>query len=782
MNDGEKKKLCLDLAIADSEEEVIDILTSVGLWKSPGDWQCFDKNENNWSIIGAQMASADAALVEKLINSVDAVLLRECLRKEIDPKSSSAPQTIVDAQNVFFGISEGKLSNLDKKTRSELANNICLVATGAKSNPCYSIIDIGEGQTPAQMPNTFLALSKSSKLRVKFVQGKFHMGGTGSLRFCGERKLQLIISKRDPSIKSNDKTAQLWGFTIVRREEPRTGGRSSVFTYLAPQDEVLTFSSASLPLLPGEYPIPYSTPMSHGTFIKLYEYEIGGSYRTNILFDLYNRLALLLPNIALPVMLYERRKGYKGHTFNTVLSGLSTRLDEDRSDNIETGFPSSSEISVMGERMRLQIYAFKKDRKGNYARNEGVVFTINGQSHGSIPKSFFERNAVGMSYLADSIIVIVDCSNISHSNKENMFMNSRDRLSDCGFLSKLEDSLEEIVRQHPGLRELRERRRKEDLEGKIKDSKPLVDILEDVIKKSPTLSRLLLEGLKIQNPFSLQPSKVKQDFHGKRFPTYFRLSKKHAKDSMKLCASNRRYRIQYETDAVNEYFERDKDSGTFSLSCGDTQIRDYTLNLWNGVANLTVALPEEAKEGNEYCINSKVMDINRIDPIAEDFWVKVGPKEDNQPGGQGGRRKASGEDKDNTAQKPGMLNVPNPIPIYQAEWEKFGFNGHSAMRVNFTPEHGYDFYINMDNVYLKSEMKVKSDTQPTIMEERYKISLVLVGLSLINYYENGGKKKDEGKGTNEKDSLFTKIADLSAAISPVLLPMISALGELEIDK
>ena len=67
-----------------------------------------------------------------------------------------------------------------------------MIATGQKSKPCYSILDTGEGQTPEKMPETLLSLGKSNKLRIPFVQGKFNMGGTGVLQFCGEKNIQLI--------------------------------------------------------------------------------------------------------------------------------------------------------------------------------------------------------------------------------------------------------------------------------------------------------------------------------------------------------------------------------------------------------------------------------------------------------------------------------------------------------------------------------------------------------------------------------------------------------------
>ena len=387
------KQLCLSLAQSETEDEVIKLLKKTGYWDSNSAWQYYGENENNFSIIGNQQSAPDAALVEKIINSVDAVLMRECLRRGIKPDSKDAPQSIEEALEEYFGIFEGKLSNVDTGLRSEMAKNILLVATGKKSNPSYLIIDIGEGQTPKKMPDTFLSLTKSNKLRIPFVQGKFNMGATGSLPFCGRHNIQLIISRRDPKIVNSerDETKSKWGFTVIRREDPKQGMRSSAFRYLTPGGKILSFDSKEgLPLLPQDYPIPYGNILKWGTLVKLYEYQLTG-LKTLAVFDLYNRLSLLLPNIALPIRILERRKGYTGHTLETTVAGLSVRLEEDKRDNLEEGFPSSSEITATGEEMKILVYAFKRDKKEKYAKKEGVIFTINGQSHGFLPKTFFER-------------------------------------------------------------------------------------------------------------------------------------------------------------------------------------------------------------------------------------------------------------------------------------------------------------------------------------------------------------------------------------------------------
>lgn len=782
MTDHQIKTLCIDLAKAESEKEAVDILKKTGFWDNPSAWEDYDRNPNNFSTIGNQQSSPDAALVEKIINSVDAVLMRECQRQGIKPDSPKAPRSIQEALKGYFGIYDGKLSSIDASQRSKIANNILLVATGEKSNPCYSIIDFGEGQTPKRIPDTFLSLNKKNKLNVQFVQGKFNMGGTGALQFCSKKhNLQLIISRRDPEIAKyeDDETKNKWGFTIIRREDPRGNMRSSSFRYLAPAGKILMFDAEKLPLLPKEYPNPYGGDFNYGTFIKLYEYQLSG-FKTIVKFDLYYRLSLLLPNIVLPVKMFERRKGYRADSYHIVMSGLSVRLDEDKKENLEPGFPSSSEMKVMGQEMKVLVYAFKKDKREKYTKNEGIVFTVNGQAHGFLHQTFFDRKSVGMSYLADSILVIVDCSKFERRIQEDLFMNSRDRLRDgVAIRYEIENQLEDLIRNHPGLRALREQRRREEIEDKLQDSKPLAEVLENIIKKSPSLSKLFLEGVRIRNPFNLVDVKTKKEFNGKRFPTYFRICKEYSKNNPKNAPINRRFRVQFETDAENEYFNRDREPGQFSIFFDNHIIKDFSLNLWNGLATLTVAIPDNVRVGDVLLFRTETMDNSRIEPFYNEFYVKIASPEKGGGGPGGKRKEPPGKDEsEETRKMPSRLALPNIIELRKTDekWLRHFKEDEDALSVKDTGENGYDFYINLDNVFLQTEIKGSPKIDPRLLEARFKYGMVLLGISLLEHFE-----KKEIETQRNGLSIYDEIFSVSKAVSPILLPMISSLGDLELD-
>jgi hypothetical protein len=208
--------LLLKLVQADAEAQVIDELNDAGLWYSTENWRPFGGDENNWATIGNQQSDARGAVVEKIINSVDHLLLRECRRRGIDPAGPNAPRSMEEAAQIFFGVPSGNLGLLANSDRTRLAEqSVCLVVSGDKppGNPTLTIVDQGEGQEPGEFEDTFLALSRSStsKKNIPFVQGKFHMGSTGVLPYCSpQHNLQLILSRRDPELRPRDAS---WGFT-----------------------------------------------------------------------------------------------------------------------------------------------------------------------------------------------------------------------------------------------------------------------------------------------------------------------------------------------------------------------------------------------------------------------------------------------------------------------------------------------------------------------------------------------------------------------------------------
>ena len=789
----------MELLRYDTESEVMDALKRVDLWDDPDAWRPYGDAEDNFATIGNQQSASAAALVEKVVNSIDAVLTRACMAEGVEPESSNAPKSTAAAVAQFYGGDSRKVSTLghigawDSSKRTEMARMITLAATGSKRTPSFTIVDQGEGQTPDSFPDTLLSLHKQNKMRIQFVQGKFNMGGTGALQFCGREKIQLIISKRSPGIPSIGRDDESWGFTVVRRESPQGNRRLSMYTYLAPIDAnrnhnrggILRFHAPSLFLMP-ERNNPYARSIQWGTAVKLYEYEVQG-FRSHILMrdGLLQKLEILLPEPALPIRLHECRD-YRGAeaSFDTTLAGLSVRLQDDRANNLEEGFPTTAHLDVGNETMSVKIYAFKPGRATTYRKGEGIVFSINGQAHGNISATFFSRTSVGMDRLADSILVMVDCSQIEGRNREDLFLNSRDRLRDNELHTKIENELIQIIKNHQSLKALRERRRREEA-LKIVEDNSLQSVLDSVIRTSPAFASLFGHGSAMANPFNLTVTGSAKQFIGKRFPTFFRIHGNRTEQVYnRQCPINSRFRISFETDAENEYFGREVDPGQFSLLLDNHLEKPrLSLNLINGTAYLTVSLPHGVRVGDQLSYTAIVNDAAHPLPISNPFTVTVIPSRVNTSGTKTRRtrgRGGEGTDKET----PTHLALPNIVRVRTKDWSSHEFDKLSALRVidegvadqtDDSESAHYTFYLNVDNQYLGIELKQRSG-DPGLMQKRWEYGLILIGLGLIHEWKTNPPDDENGESLNHF------VSRCSRALAPVVMPLVESISAIEFTK
>ena len=766
-------ELCHKLLYSESEPEVIQHLSDVGYWDDDSAWRWFGETENSWGTIGNQQSNPVDAMIEKLVNSIDAVLMRECLIRGIEAEAREAPQSVNDALEEFFDIAHGNLANLAATQRAKLAENIGLIATGTRSAPNYTVFDSGEGQTPKSMPNTLLSLARSNKLRIPFVQGKFNMGGTGVLRHAGKHRMQLVISRRCPDIvERDDGTHDRWGITLVRRQFEKTSARNSLFTYLAPQNRLLTFHADQLQLPWGVQPAKTAPQLAWGTVIKLYDYKMKG-WKTNVKLDLYYKMSARLPKPGLPIRFFEFRN-YEQASAEATFAGLFVRLDDEARDLIEDNFPVSHPMRVNGEPLRTTIYAFRKGSPEKRLRqDDGVIFSINGQAHGAFSKRFFSRQRVRMDYIRDSILVIVDASDISTEAREDLFMNSRDRLNEGDLRDAIESRLERIVRENPGLKELRERRRREAIADKISDSKPLKDVLDSIIKKSKALEALFVTGKDLHNPFrSVAAGVSKSKYKGREYPTFFRLLKKHQGRNQRP-VDRKTIRFQFDTDASNDYFGRQRYPGEYEVHCNEEPVRDLDFNLLDGTATLNIHLPPAAATGDllRYCV--VVSDETRTESFENEFEVVVTCPVGKSKGKSGQRREqANYEDGERT--KPDSLAIPEIIEVRENEWKKHEFDKYSALRVVSAGEVGYDFFVNLDNLYLNTEIKALSHSEePELLQQKFKFAMSLIGMMVLKEIERESDESAVQRITLDDVTEFTRM------IAPVILPMIDSLGNWE---
>ncbi|MCD4664875.1 MAG: hypothetical protein K8R68_06350, partial [Bacteroidales bacterium] len=653
MKNEDSKELCLKLMFSDSENDVIEILKQYEYWKNPNVWRFYGDKENNYSAAGNQADEAEAAMIEKITNSRDAILMNECLVRGIDPKSNLAPMGVKEAVAIFFEDNPndelaGQITEWSKDKRREIAKNISVYITGNKPAkdkfPCLNIADKGEGQTPLLIPKTILSLGESIKRQIRFVHGKWNMGGTAALVYCGKENIQLVVSRRNPVIiKKNEQESsdENWGFTIVRRENPGGNNTSSTYKYLAPigseetpyKGELLNFKSDSLPIF-AKFNQPYCVESEWGTLIKLYEYETRNNQNVQGRGGLLRPLDLLAPDLGLPFRLHECRYEGTPGSFEHQVNGLRVRLFDDRGNSLEPGYPTPYNPVINGEQFSISVYAFKDDKAKIYRDNEkGIVFTLNGQSQGWLDDRIFSRNKVSLGYLKNSLFAIVDCSNLSYRAQEKLFVNDRVHLRKGPFRDKIEAEIIDHLAYHQGLKDLQEERKRKLKADKLDDSKPLETVLSSIFKHSSALSKIFLSGHRLSNPFKSKQVKGKNTkFKGQSYPTFFKFKKmEYGQILIRDASYLSRSRISFETDATNDYLIRRTKPGTYKLFIeSDDKTRteakdlfyDYGLKLENGIATLNIDVNNQLNIGDIVKFMLEVTDPLRIvDPPFQNEFI-----------------------------------------------------------------------------------------------------------------------------------------------------------------
>jgi hypothetical protein len=394
---------------------------------------------------------------------------------------------------------------------------------------------------------------------------------------------------------------------------------------------------------------------------------------------------------------------------------------------------------------------------------------------------------------------------ISGRGRELLFKTSRDRLRDGDLRKEVEQELEDLLKNNLGLRALRERRRREEIESRLEDSKPLEKILETLLKQSPTLANLFLFGKHASNPFK-QTKKTgdEKPYEGKTYPTFFKFKGKNPGfELIRDAYINMRCRIAFETDAVNDYLSRSADPGKFdlffALGAERHSAKDIgcasNVNLQNGIASLSLKLPETCQIGDKLQFIVTVTDDTRLDPFENKFTLTI-QKPMESSGGNGTRQKPPADESGNLRDAAGGIELPKYKLVKKGEWSNQSpeFDQHTALVIKDSGQGAdatseepakvvYDFFINADNVHLQRYLKyeLSSENGDKVARTRFELGLILSALALIlqdRSCHRETSEQREGEESPPMQPIEDRVANVTKALAPFLLPMIDALGAL----
>jgi hypothetical protein len=432
----------------------------------------------------------------------------------------------------------------------------------------------------------------SYKGAVRFVQGRFNMGGTGVLPFCGDdRKMQLIVSRVPADVVNSPHE---WGFTIFCYFASR---QSPSWKYLVgPDGHIMTAGSEPLGLVPkigaksGEVCAPRERKVPHGTLIKMYDYK---APRSNICGELFKKLEEYLLRPMIPLRIIECRPEYKANVMGvTVWDRFSAWAARGK---LEEGFEEGASIQIKlstGETIPAEVRVFKayanSDEDAEHPQT-GLRALINGQSHAKRDTQFFKTKAVDKEHIAGSMLVTLDCSELGQSSRNALFMSNRETFREDPLLHELFKKLQNQLCNHEGLIALDKRRYQEKIKNATSDDDG-INALEDLLSTDPALADLfgsMVQGKVAAKTIAAAVAGIKIEgpapkFKGLDFPTFFKQANGSTEVDVNL-PQNDEARCSFLTDVKNNYFTRAKHKGNCEL-VGDIQ---PTFRLFNGRLTFT---------------------------------------------------------------------------------------------------------------------------------------------------------------------------------------------------
>ena len=778
------KQLFEELYFAQTEDNVDKIVrTHPSIFKSEN-WHPLGGHENNFGVIENQQSTPIAALIEKITNSIDAVLMKKCLEADIDPKSNQAPQSMEKAKTNFFpNHRDWDLAGL----RNQQAESIQILADGPRGNTSLIIYDDGEGQHPEEFENTFLSLLRGNKNEIHFVQGKYNMGGSGATVFCGKKRYQLIGSKRYNNIGE-------FGFTLIR-EHPLSKAEEGIkkntwYEYLKIDGKIPAFQAEQQEL--GLYNRVFTT----GTIIKLYSYDLPSGI-SDISRDLNQSINEYLFEPVLPVYTIEKEERYPKSSLRRGLYGLKRRLEQEDNKYVEESFSEEFDDALFGK-MKVTCYVFRTKiddrsiketketiRREFFKNNMSVLFSVNGQVHGHYTSEFITRS-LKLNLLKEHLLIHVDCTDMNYDFRKELFMASRDRLKSGEETRALRNFLARKLGAKNGRLAEIQKRRKDSIAIESSDAKDLIRSLAQDLSRNQDLLQLLGQTLNLNLPANrnqrrnTKKSRKKNDtqsFNPQRFPAFFkrRIQGKGGNGVVAIPMGGEKI-VLFDTNVENNYFDRIEEPGELKIALLDFKINkteggdalgkvDRIENVFNarksspqnGTIKIHLNPKKEVSVGDEARIKVSLSDPSGSF-FEETFWVKISkPQTPQQP---------SPKTKDKEIPS---LGLPEMKLVYEKDWEQLEESGETMdystiMYPYVEGEKLETIYINMDSTVLKNfKAKITNPSQEQLDTADRRYTAAVYSHTLFLYSITKAYKYQvvhEENGANSNVELGSYLKDL----------------------
>ncbi len=717
------KEILTKLIQATSHEEVSYLIEHHEFFKKC-QWHYYGGRANNAGFIKAQSPDPVGALVEKITNGIDALLIKKCWDNGVDPTSPDAPKNQYEAISKFIGSNAANFELTDKEVREIATKTVRIYAEGSDKKPTISVVDFGEGQHPTELPNTFLSLGESNKIKIQFAHGVYNQGGSAALKFCGNG-YQLILSRRAPNMRNGKD--DLWGFTLVR-EKYEQGYKAEWYEYCVVENEIPSIPYKPLDIFPG------NEKFEGGSYIRLYSYALQNpnlfitGQREKELAREINKRYFSMP---LPIQLTEMRtqlRGWSEKNQNTRIYGLWKLLKKQipGKDVIRTKFSLKTELGIFDLRNIEFIILNDEGSQGQSykSQQEKVFLTVNGQSQHSETVNFLKTNCL-LPDLAPFMVVHIDLSNANYQANK-IFHTARSGIIQIPEYDEFHKRLTDSIKGDETLKELDQEYKERKLKNAQPEDKDLSRYIGRLVKDNPFLSKFFNIGGEIPKE---EPKGPIKEYTGSYMPTIFEIEG----EEEKTIPYNRYARVRLKTDAVNDYLIRSKEKGELRWTPSELfQINHYSLK--NGFLPVRI----EPKAGVGVGLkDSIIFELTRPgqEPLMAELSATVGEFEE-------AKIKTPGPERE---PRQNSLQLPERKYIRKEGWEDRGWTGSDIAEV-VKDQVGITVYMNEEPDVLaefpKRNPKFSSGEMMSIVKKRFFASVFLYAIAMFFELENEPEKRD----------------------------------------
>ncbi|MDD5041358.1 MAG: hypothetical protein PHX87_02110 [Candidatus Peribacteraceae bacterium] len=512
------------------------------------------------------------------------------------------------------------------------------------------------------------------------------------------------------------------------------------------------------------------------------------SYRSHFGRGFQKEVSRMLYSPPFPLLLEETRFG---NTESRLLLGNRTRIRDHKLEGNERSKVEDSEdysninIGIFDNR-NIEITVFKEGThtSGRWggtdeftSKKQAVFFTVNGQTHYTLPRSFFSR--AKLDFLKDELMVHIDCTSVTLQRRRKIFMASRDRVRKSEELKNIEKDLLEILKTDDWLRKLNHVREERSIAHNAKDQNFANKVLSKLIKINPEIAVLLNIGDQVKTGINHEKEKRQRKrknsvppeppvpFVGERFPTFFEIDKWNSEKGLynKEIPQNSYVRVRFKTDVQNDYLNEIRGSERGYFKCDMPEILKGDV-LRNGILTAKIEVTEGKQVGDTFTVR---FELTR--PWEDSFFqeIKFTVVKPQKTEDENGRTKDELE-----------KNTPRPIPVYAQKqegierneykiWEEmtdFEWNEETISQVK--EGENTDVYINMDASYLRGFLKRQrgiSDKKREAIIRNYKIAILLYSVVL----KSRVKKVVEDNGADEEYIFQIMMQGVSSIILDLII-------------